>query len=357
MKAKLSILAALVFLSSINGIFFNNPIDISAQEYEKVDNYNMAGNNEMVGDNYSYDAYGMNQENSEYSSYNNSYEPTYSGGNEETEYSSYDNYGYSDKSYGGDNYYPPKEPKKFTCPDSGIVVDKVENCPLICPAGTDLEGHLVAAGSNLQVVCDEDAQFETCPAGTDLEGVLVENAPEDCNIFLICPPNTPLAGAEVTDLRLCNIDTDVTIVNNTEAQCLKCVDLALLAAPPGQIRPLLFALIGNDTNTATDGIFDICGTDDPRPAFNATVTATLSPPAEEDVIEVFNECVENAPGSELSAFSVLSTLQETSLTTNVRPESEISSFSSPPTVGQGTGDLTALEKMAKLKAQWIDLLP
>jgi len=233
LKAKLFVLSALVLLSSINGIFFNIPIiGVSAQQYEEVDNYGTAENNQMVEDNnYSYDDDSsnikeendyknidpvMNQDNSEYSTYNNSYEPPqYNGdGNEETEYSSYDNYeyssdnneysqddystyqdDYSDESY-ADNYYPPKEPKKFTCPGSGIVVDKEANCPLVCPAGTDLAGHLVKAGSNLQVVCDEDAvQFETCGAGTDLAGVLVTNAPADCNIFATCDANDPLGQA------------------------------------------------------------------------------------------------------------------------------------------------------------------
>jgi hypothetical protein len=35
-----------------------------------------------------------------------------------------------------------------------------------------------------------------------------------------------------------------------------------------------------------------------------------------------------------------------------------SSFSSPPTIAQGTEeDLSALEKIEKLKQQWLDLLP
>jgi hypothetical protein len=35
-----------------------------------------------------------------------------------------------------------------------------------------------------------------------------------------------------------------------------------------------------------------------------------------------------------------------------------SSFSSPPTIAQGTEeDLSALEKIEKLKQQWIELLP
>lgn len=158
---------------------------------------------------------------------------------------------------------------------------------------------------------------------------------------------------------MCNIGTEEPPVNNTKTQCLKCIDLALLAPPPGQIRPLLEALIGNDTDTATTGIFDICAADDPRPAFNATVEAALTNPnAEEDVIEVFNTCVENAPGSTLSTsvFSSLAALQENSLTTNVRPESGISTFSAPSTIGQGTGDLIALEKIDKLKQQWLGLL-
>jgi hypothetical protein len=128
--------------------------------------------------------------------------------------------------------------------------------------------------------------------------------------------------------------TQIEPVNNTQIQCLKCIDLALLAPPPGQVRPLLFALVGNDTNANTTGIFDICGADDPRPAFNATVSTVLSPPAEEDVINVFEECVENAPGSDLSslsAFSSLASLQENSITTTVQSAPEIQSLNTEPT--------------------------
>ena len=94
------------------------------------------------------------------------------------------------------------------------------------------------------------------------------------------------------------------------------------------------ALIGNDTIAATTGIFHICGADDPRPAFNATVTATLPPSAAEDVIEVFDECVENAPGSDLSisAFSSLASLQENSITTTVQSAPEIQSLNTEPTI-------------------------
>jgi hypothetical protein len=149
-----------------------------------------------------------------------------------------------------------------------------------------------------------------CPSGTTLEGVWVNS----------------------TALATCDLDID-NPVNNTQTQCLKCVDLALLAAPPGQIRSLISALIGNDTIAATTGIFDICGADDPRPAFNATVTATIPGMQAEDVIEVFDECVENAPGSDLSisAFSSLASLQENSITTTVQSAPEIQSLNTEPT--------------------------
>src|SRR5215203_2957705 len=171
-----------------------------------------------------------------------------------------------------------------------------------CPADSNIPGGNVTD----ERLCFAATPAVQCPSGTTLEGVWVNS----------------------TALETCDLDIDIPIVNNTQAQCLKCVDLALLAPPPGQIRPLLFALIGNDTNPATTGIFDICGLDDPRPAFNATVSAVLSPPAEEDVINIFEECVENAPGSDLSisAFSSLASLQDNSLTTTVQSQPEIQSL-------------------------------
>ena len=63
-------------------------------------------------------------------------------------------------------------------------------------------------------VVDEDVQsgVTTCPAGTNLEGhvVLEENAPLVCDIgipqLLVCPANTNLTGAIVTDLVICDLD-------------------------------------------------------------------------------------------------------------------------------------------------------
>ena len=61
---------------------------------------------------------------------------------------------------------------------------------------------------------DENVQsgVTTCPAGTNLEGhvVLEENAPLVCDIgipqLLVCPANTNLTGAIVTDLVICDLD-------------------------------------------------------------------------------------------------------------------------------------------------------
>jgi hypothetical protein len=224
------------------------PIGVSAQEYETIDDYSNGNNNEMV-ESYSYDEPNIynaddgynNVQNSEYSTYN-SYEPT-SYGNSEQEYSSYDDYeylyseyleddnsnsyekdnnGYYENSY-DKNYYPPKEPKKFTCPDSGIVVDKQENCPIVCPAGSALEGHFVKAGSDVQKVCNEE-ELQTCGTGTDLEGVKVSNASEDCDLFFECTANTPLGrsldlptggSVEVADPQLCQLTVGDQISTTT----------------------------------------------------------------------------------------------------------------------------------------------
>src|SRR5918995_2673087 len=171
-----------------------------------------------------------------------------------------------------------------------------------------------------------------CPADSNIPGGNVTD-PRLCfaaTPAVQCPSGTTLEGVWVnpTALETCNLEIDIPIVNNTQSQCLKCVDLALLAPPPGQIRPLISALIGNDTNANTTGIFDICAADDPRPVFNATVNEVLGgPPATENVIEIFNECVENAPGSDLSlsAFSSLASLQDNSITTTVQSAPEIQS--------------------------------
>ena len=260
--------------------------------------------------------------------------------------------------YGDDSYSQyPTDDKKYECrtgPFEGFFVSSVEFCKNIKfddrkdhkdrdrddnktgpqgPQGPQGPiGPAGPAGAN-----GTQIELFQCPADSNIPGgnVTDERLCFAATPAVQCPSGTTLEGVWVnsTALETCDLDIDIPIVNNTQAQCLKCVDLALLAPPPGQIRPLLFALIGNDTNPATTGIFDICGLDDPRPAFNATVSAVLSPPAEEDVINIFEECVENAPGSDLSisAFSSLASLQDNSLTTTVQSQPEIQSLNTEPT--------------------------
>ena len=246
MKVKLFGLAALILLSAISSIFNAMPmIGVSAQDYRTADDYgssygsnnNNNYDNGMV-DNYSYEepntyntdnSYGngpanYGNEEKQYSSYDNSYgypsntgymDDSYSPGDPGSYGNQYNNY-YAQDSY-EPNYYPPVKPKKFTCPDSGLVVDKPENCPVICPLGSTLEGHFVKSGSNLTQICNVDQQvLETCPAGTDLEGVFVTDATiEQCNIFATCDANTPLGEAldlnatetvEVADPQLCQLE-------------------------------------------------------------------------------------------------------------------------------------------------------
>jgi hypothetical protein len=267
----------------------NNNGMVESYSYEEPNTYNTNNN-----DYNNYDPY-IGEQNSEYSSYGNSYgppTPDYGDGNVE-EYSSYgnsyeypSNTGYMDDSYYSSddpglygnqynnyydegsydsNYYPPKKPQKFTCPDSGLVVDKPESCPVICPVGSTLAGHFVAAGSNLTQICNVDQQvLETCPAGSDLEGVFVTDAtPEQCNIFATCDFRTPLGQAlglnstqtvEVADPQLCQLDVpeptqifqcpetaneDVPFLNPVMAgQNVTSLELCQAATPAVQCGPL-----------------------------------------------------------------------------------------------------------------------
>ena len=259
--------------------------------------------------------------------------------------------------YGDDSYSQyPTDDKKYECrtgPFEGFFVSSVEFCKNIKfddrkdqkdrdrddnktgpqgPQGPQgPPGPAGPAGAN-----GTQIELFQCPADSNIPGgnVTDERLCFAATPAVQCPSGTTLEGVWVnsTALATCDLDID-NPVNNTQTQCLKCVDLALLAAPPGQIRSLISALIGNDTIAATTGIFDICGADDPRPAFNATVTATIPGMQAEDVIEVFDECVENAPGSDLSisAFSSLASLQENSITTTVQSAPEIQSLNTEPT--------------------------
>ena len=446
MKVKLFGLAALILLSAISSIFNAMPmIGASAQGYDSsygnnnnyngmVDNYSYEEPNTYNTDNNDYSNYDPStyEQNSEYSSYNSYGPPTPNYGDGNAEYSSYDNgYGnaynneYQDDSYYADqynkNYYPPQKPKTFICPDSYLVVDKPENCPLICPEDTTLEGHLVTAGSNLTQICNAASPAVQCPDGSTLQGVWVH--PDDietCNIAIPppiqifeCPADSNLPGANVTDLRLCDAPNDANIcpdetdlggvyVNNTatdcdldiplaedlEIQCIKCADLAAGSSGGGQ-QPEN-ALIGNTTLN----VFSVCDDPDPRPGF-ANITLGFPQGQRVPAQQAFDLCLDNAgvnPGNGTSTSQALissfqtfqeSSLttnvkteaerpifsvktQENSLTTNVKTEAEIPTFSvktspppfSPPSIAQGIEDSSStLAKIDKLKKQWLDLLP
>jgi hypothetical protein len=65
----------------------------------------------------------------------------------------------------------------------------------------------------------------------------------------------------------------------------------------------------------------------------------------------------NAPDPSEGLQVGASSLQEKSFTTNVMPEAGIPTSSSPSAQSQETGDLSALDKITKLKQQWMELTP
>jgi hypothetical protein len=232
---------------------------------------------------------------------------------------------------------------KFTCPGSGLVVDKEANCPIICPTGTALAGHLVKAGSVIAEACSVDTPLQqTCDDDTDLPGVLVEDETTDCDIFATCDADDPLGIAleltgtetvEVADIQLCALEipeaADVSIATNAEAQCLKCADLSVFAVTvdPSNANNILAAesstaaeLRGVPATTPPTNIFTVCNDPDTaKRAFDARVTNT-------GVVNAFNACLDAAaanPGT--GDGDSIASSQENSLTTNIQSEAEIPS--------------------------------
>jgi hypothetical protein len=251
-----------------------------------------------------------------------------------------------------------------------------------CLPGTNNEGALVTNST----LCEAPNDDNICPADTELAGVYVDDVPADCDVFATCPAGSALTVSlglppgetvEVADLKLCdlsvpqvelcpattelggvfvnNTDTDcngVDIAKNAEAQCLKCGDLAIYAAGAGgntgQIQTAQIAAaaqLRGATAPTTTNIFTVCG--DPTPAtakaeFAARVTDT-------NVETAFNACLDNAAANIASSSLVqgqAASLQENTLTTNVKPEAEIPSFN---TESQNP-DLNALLENPYVKA-------
>jgi hypothetical protein len=116
--------------------------------------------------------------------------------------------------------------------------------------------------------------------------------------------------------------------------CLKCADLALVnAGGQSQQERVSIALIGNTTNS----VFTICDDNATATAeFNATIDdTTLSDAQKQTVKTQFSVCLNNAEAAMNTtslgvAQAQISSLQENSLTTNIRSEAEIPSFNTEP---------------------------
>ena len=174
-----------------------------------------------------------------------------------------------------------------------------------CPSGTTLEGVFVNSTFGL-----EACNLNVCPTGTDLEGVLVNNTATDC---------------------------DADFPEEFVPDCLKCADLALVnAGGQSQQEAVSIAFIGN----ATTNVFTVCdNTTDARDEFNAIINELLAENEINDdqaeaLIFQFDTCLTNAAASHSegieAAQAQISSLQENSLTTNVKPEAEIPSLTIEP---------------------------
>ena len=282
MKVTLCVLGALIFLSSITGIFNNLVVvqDVSAQQFQKGAN-NMYPSSENSIQPNMYEKSNSN----EYSSYDN-YQPAKYG---EADASSY-NDGYAKNSNIMDDRYSeyPTEEYKYECqtgPLEGFFVSSVEFCKnvkfddkdrkdtrtgtqgptgdtgAIGPQGptgdtgatgpqglqgpkgdTGDTGPRGPAGSSVNIfqcgpdtnnaganvtdlrLCQATNDANLCPALTDLEGVYVEDPTTDCNIFATCLAESPLGvslglppggSVEVADEQLCQLAVPSDLVSRT----------------------------------------------------------------------------------------------------------------------------------------------
>jgi len=180
-------------------------------------------------------------------------------------------------------------------------------------------------------------------------------APNTANI---CPDTTDLAGVYVNSTAT---DCDISIATNPQAQCIKCADLAALGAsdivPTGNDAELQASreLIGANADAAN--VFSICDNiTTATTEFNNVISITGNNPmgsgtAQENLIQnAFALCINNVQAQGLQAQTLsqtqASSLQENSLTTNIRSQAEIPSFNTEP---QNT-DLSALLENPNVKA-------
>ena len=257
MKLVLCAVGALILLSSITGIFNNLVVvDTSAQPMEKVaDGYDQSYNDDGYAAKNSYN--NMDDKYSKYPSKDNKYE-CQRGPFQGFFVASVE---FCDVKFQDDD--KSHQDRKFICPDSGLVVDKSENCPLICPPESALAGHLVEAGSDLEEVCNED--------------------------------DTP---------------------SNGESPCLKCADLAIQLGGEGPDSRAATGLIG----TAEENIFTVCeGPESGWPAGFSGLITEVPDPQQNNMNAAFNLCLDNAEPDQAQ----IASLQDSSLTTTVQTESAI----------------------------------
>ena len=218
----------------------------------------------------------------------------------------------------------------FQCPaDSNIPGGNVTDPRLCfaatpaeqCPSGTTLEGVWINSTFGL-TSCD----LNVCPTGTDLEGVLVNNTATDC---------------------------DADFPEEFVPDCLKCADLALVnAGGQAQQEAVSIAFIGN----ATVNVFTVCNdTTTARDEFNAIIDELeanneINADQAAELKLQFDACLTNAAATRSESLQAaqaqISSLQENSLTTNVKPEAEIQSFNTEPQ----NPDLSALLENSNVKA-------
>jgi hypothetical protein len=98
----------------------------------------------------------------------------------------------------------------------------------------------------------------------------------------------------------------------------------------------------------------------------AGMIAAISPSimTNAQAFQMDNNYVKKSHGKDVSVTSIKNTggLVSSNINTdlsasNINTGGLASSFSSPPTIAQGTEDMSALEKIEKLKKQWLELLP
>jgi hypothetical protein len=154
-------------------------------------------------------------------------------------------------------------------------------------------------------ICDAAAPAEECGPGTTLEGVWVTEATDEiCNVegitTFVCPDESQIPGAIVTDLDLCNLVTE------DFKGCNTCV----LFGVGGVDGTNAFNLIGgiNDftlgEQVGAEALCELEG-DELIAEYTDIVEATVSGGSnQQQAITLFTDCVNNLEANNLAGFSI-----------------------------------------------------